>query len=317
MKIQRKFGPLAIAGLMIAEASAQGQTPAIPDLAQAMLNAAYETGDPGEIAAVAKAVKAVFPDYEPAIIAQSAERIAAATPPEGAEEAASETAEADDDAGGLLSLRKWEGKFSAGASFASGNSDNAAVGVALDAAREAGKFVHNVTAYFDIAESNGVTNQKRWGAAYQLDYKFNERLYAYGRFSYDEDEFSGFDYRLFGGAGVGYFISLNEPFVWKVEGGPGFRYSPIDLTREVEEEFALYGASEMDWLIREGVTFEQDFFVTWTSPTTTFQSISALTTDLTDSISTGLSFEYRYETDPPLGRENTDTIARASVIYGF
>ena len=85
----------------------------------------------------------------------------------------------------------------------------------------------------------------------------------------------------------------------------------------MEEEFALYGATEIDWVIRDGLVFEQDFNATWTEPTTTFQSITALTTKLTDSLSTAISYEYRYETSPPPGRENTDTTARASLTYGF
>lgn len=286
-----------------------------PDIAQALLDAAYATENPDEIAAVAKAVKAVFPNYAETIGAQADAQIAKFTPAPADD--ATPTPDPLAPKPGVFAIKPWDGKVQLGASFASGNSDNSAVGVTIDAARTAGKLVHNVTAYADIAEANGTTNQKRWGASYQLDYKISERMYTYGRFSYDEDEFSGFDYRLFAGAGLGYFVAKSEPFTWKLEGGPGFRYSPIDLTREVEEEIAIYAASEVDWRIREGVTFEQDFFTTWTSPTTTFQSITSLTTNLTESISTALSFEYRYETDPPLDRENTDTVARASVVYGF
>jgi len=287
----------------------------IPDIAQALLDAAYETGDAAEIAAVTKAVKAVFPDYDAMIVEQSDARVAELPPPPEAEAAAEEEAPAP--TGGFFAVAPWTGKVQTSAVFSSGNSENSAVGVLIDAARKSGNFTHNVNGYFDLGESGGITNQKRWGAAYQLDYNFSDRTYAYGRFSYDEDEFSGFDYRLFAGAGLGHFLAQSEKLTWKIEGGPGFRYSPIDLTREIDQDIAFYAASETDWLLREGVLFEQDFSVTWTSPTTTFVSITSLTTEVFNNFSTGLSFEYRHETDPPLGRENTDTIARASVIYGF
>lgn len=293
------------------------ETEAIPEIAQALLSAAYETGDADEIAAVAKAVKTVFPDYEAAIDEQTAARLAAIEPAETADDEAVLLEETPPPSGGVLAVRPWDGKINASAVFSSGNSENSAVGFALDAARATGDFVHNVTGFLDLGRSGGVTNQKRWGAAYQLDYQLSERTYAYWRISYEEDEFSGFDYRLFTGAGFGHFFFQADDFAWKIEGGPGFRYSPIDLTQEVDEQLAVYAASEIDWLIREGVTLEQDVNVTWTSPTTTVQSITALRTKLTDSISTALSFEYRYETDPPEGRENTDTIARASLVYGF
>ncbi|WP_428409212.1 DUF481 domain-containing protein [Hyphococcus sp.] len=286
------------------------QEAAMPDIAAAMLDAATESGDPAEIAAVAKAVKAVFPDYAEAIDASAQTRIAALEPPEAAEQEPAPT-------GGLLAVKPWDGKISASGVMSSGNSENAAVGVAVDAARTDGEFKHHVKAYFDYGESNNLTNQKRWGLSYKLDYNFTDRTYAYARVAYDEDDFSGFDYRLFGGAGLGHYFAKSEEFTWKLEGGPGYRYSPIDDTREIESELAVYAATELDWLIREGVKFEQDFNTTWTSPTTTFQSITSLTTQLWGDISTGLSFEYRYETDPPLGRVNTDTIAKASLIYGF
>lgn len=302
---------------------------AIPDIAQALLDAAYETGDAAEIAAVKKAVARVFPDYETAINADAEERIAALAPAEPEPAKTAKPKKAKNEGSGIFALRPWKGKFQAGASFASGNSDNLAIGVLLDATREAGDFTHNLNGFFDIAESettttqNGVAvrerslTQKRWGAAYQLDYNFSPRSYAYGRFAYEEDEFSGFDYRLFAGAGLGHFFYKSEPFTWKIEGGPGFRYSPIDVTREVEQEFAAYGATELDWLIREGLTFEQDVNSTWTASTTTIQSVTALTTQLMDGLSTSVAFEFRYETEPPAGRDNADKIARASLVYGF
>ncbi len=312
----------ACAAIALFSAASAEETAAIPDIAQALLDAAYETGDAAEIDAVKKAVAKVFPDYAAAINADAEQRITALTPAEPAHGDSAQP-ESKNQGSGFFALRPWKGKFQAGASFASGNSDNLAIGVLLDASRDAGDFTHNVSGFFDIAASNNDTTgdrtltQKRWGAAYQFDYNFSPRSYGFGRFSYEEDEFSGFDYRLFAGAGLGHFFYKTEPFTLKFEGGPGFRYSPIDDTREIEQEFAVYGASELDWLIREGLTFEQDVNSTWTSSTTTIQSVTALTTKLMDGLSTSLAFEFRYETDPPLGRDNADKIARASLVYGF
>lgn len=313
----RRIGwPVAFCLAFTAAAEAE-ESDRIPDLARAMLAVAYESGDAAEIKAVTKAVAAVFPDYAGAIESQSQARInaIAAPPPETAGESSGGGSLYS--SAGVFAVRPWDGKIKASAAFASGNSENLAAGLLVDAAREDGNWVHNIDIFLDFGRSKGVLNQKRWGAAYQLDYKFNKRTYAYGRFAYEEDEFSGFDYRLFAGAGIGHFLSLDEAFKWKVEGGPGYRYSPIDATREIENEFALYGSSETDWILRDGVVMEQDFNITWTSPTTTVRSVSSLTTELTDSIATGISFEFRYETNPPAGRVQSDKIARASLVYGF
>ncbi len=322
MSLSRFSGAACAAAVMVSTALAENSSE-ISDIARALLEAAYKTGNADEIAAVKKAVLTVFPDYADAVTADADAEIAALAPtePEAAPDAAASGKPLPK--GGLLAIRPWAGKVQAGASFAAGNSDNLAIGVALNAARTAGDFTHNVKAYFDIAESDAdgtgmrIVNQKRWGASYKLDYNFSERTFAYGRFSYEEDEFSGFDYRLFAGAGLGHYLYKSEPFIWKVEGGPGFRYSPIDDTREIEQEFAAYGATELDWIIRDGLVFEQDVNTTWTQSTTTVQSVTALTTKLLDGLSTSIGFELRYETDPPPGREDTDKIARASLVYGF
>ncbi len=319
------MSPLASLHIALAAAAsspaATQDAGAIPEIAAAMLNVAYESNDPQEINAVAKAVTAVFPDYEAAIAADVSSKLASLSPPADAAPAVPEQKQKQAAPArqprGLLAIKTWNGKISASGITSSGNSENAAIGVAIDAARNAGAFKHNIKAFFDLGESSNVTNQKRWGAAYKLDYNFGERTYSYGRFSYEEDQFSGFDYRLFAGAGLGHYFAQSETLLFKLEGGPGFRYSPIDETREIEKQFAGYASSELDWLIRDGVTFEQDFSVTWTSPTTTFQSVTALSTQIWGDISTGLSFEYRYETDPPDGRENTDTLAKASLKYEF
>ncbi len=305
-----KYRALKLAAALAAAASPAlaAEPAAAPGPAAAMIEAAAKTGEAAQVSAVANAAKEVFPDYAAAIDAMAAEKIAALDPPPPPEPAAAPEAPKPDG---------WTGKLGASAVIASGNSENMAIGMLLDARREGARIAHNFDAYIDFGKSNGVQNLKRWGAAYQLDYKFSDRAYAFTRFSYDEDEFSGFDYRLFAGAGAGYFLAKSDAFTLKVEGGPGFQYSPVDDTRAIQKEFALFGATELDWVIRDGLKFEQDFKTVWTSPTTTLVSVTALTAALTENLSAGVGYELRYETNPPLGRKNTDTLLRATVNLGF
>ena len=301
----------------------------LPDLARAMLEASEKSGDPQDIIAVRNALLEVFPDYEAEILDSANDKIAANAnrqlevaaaaplpidPPEAVEKVEAEKPPRN---GSWNSLRIWDGKFQTGASVAAGNSENLAVNVLVDASRPAGDFVHNVGGFVDYGEANSQVNQKRWGASYQLDYTFSPTAYGYSRISYEEDEFSGFDYRVFFGAGVGKFFAKSDELTFKVEAGPGYRISPIDDTRETDREFAAYGSSELDWVMHEGLIFEQDVNSTWTEQTTTLQSVTALRTDLIKSLSTVFSYELRYETDPPQGRENIDTVARVSLSYGF
>ncbi len=296
----------------------------LPDIPRALLENAKATGDTAKVANVAEAAMAVFPDSAEAISAYSKLIVNELAPPEElAEEATPEVVTT----GGFFAISPWEGKIVGTAARATGNSINTAYGVALDAARKVGKFTHNVEGSIDIASAGAVNvadstlTQRRLYLGYQLDYDFSDRLYGYARASYEDDRFSGFDYRLFGSAGLGYLIYDNERLKWKVEGGPGYRYSVLDQPvlggDDTDSQFAFYASSETDWTIRDGLLFEQDLSFIWTSSTSTFISQTAVTTAVSDSISVGASYLYRFETNPPLGQVQTDTLLRASVTYGF
>lgn len=322
------------------EAAAEAdEEEAMPAVVRELIDAAYRTEDPAQVAAVADAAKQVFPGFEAAIDAYADEKRAALFSPlftgaardevvvaaEPAEEKKPPSLSADPDevdlkpgkAPKFLGLGPWKGKATASGLIATGNSQNAAAGLNVEARREVGALTHNLAARFDFGKSRGRKTQQRWGASYKLDVNSDEDFYGYARLAYEEDAFSGFDYKLFGGLGVGRRLFRDKSFKWKVEGGPGYQYAPVDDTRAVDQRAAVYASSETDWLIREGFKLEQDLSATWTSPTTTLVSQTSLTTLLTDTLSTGLSYLYRYETDPPAGRVSEDTTFRLNLTYGF
>ncbi|MEE2692335.1 MAG: DUF481 domain-containing protein [Pseudomonadota bacterium] len=326
---------LAVFTVFACRASAQDGP---PEVARAMLDAAAATGQTTQVNAVANAARAVFPDDAEAIDAYADGLtsalllqmlnatsdylvVKAAAEPEKAAPKVDDSIDEQELPSGeppkWLKLGPWAGKATASGLVSSGNSRNAAAGLRVDAHREFSYFTHNISLYFDYGKSKGVKSQQRWGTAYKLDYLLGDNTYAYGRFSYDEDEFSGFDYKLFGGVGVGHRFFDTKEFKLKVEGGPGYQYSPIDDTREVDKHAAFYASGELDWIIRPGLKFEQDVNTTWTQPSSSLISSTALTTSLTDTLSAGVSFLYRYETDPPAGRVNTDTSFRMNLTYGF
>ncbi|MFZ5617164.1 MAG: DUF481 domain-containing protein [Pseudomonadota bacterium] len=313
--------------------------PGLPDIARQLIDAAFRTEDAAQVAAVADAAKQVFPGFEDAIDAYASEKRAALSSPlftggardevvvaaELAKERKAPAVEAEPNpvdlkpgkAPEFLGLGAWKGRVGASGVIATGNSQNTAAGLQIEAHREIGALTHNLAAHFDYGKSRGNATQQRWGAAYKVDVDGGEDFYGFARFSYEEDAFSGFDYKLFGGLGVGRRLFKSEPFKWKVEGGPGYQYAPLDDTRAIDRQAAVYASSETDWTIREGVRFEQDLSATWTSPTSTLVSQTSLMTVLTDTLSTGLTYLYRYETDPPAGRVSEDTTIRLNLTYGF
>lgn len=218
----------------------------------------------------------------------------------------------------------WDGTVEFSLANATGNSETLNVGAALDAKNIIGRYTHLVTAGINYGETDEVTTQNNLNLAYQLDIQLRDRTYGYGRAQYDRDEFSGFENRLFVGGGLGHYLIENEATTWKVEGGPGIRYTQLEEPEPVpadfedmETEFAIYASSEYGHLIREGIQFTHSLDTVYTQSNTSVKTVAALSTKLTDTLSSKVSYEVRYETDPPEGNENTDTLLKASIMYGF
>ena len=149
------------------------------------------------------------------------------------------------------------------------------------------------------------------------------------RTSYEKDEFSGFDSRLFAGGGLGYLIVESERTNWSIQGGPGIKVDEIKPTVEVrngvpvpvpattEESFSLVGTSEFSHAFNDAVTLTNSTNFIYAQESTQIGNIIALTAALTDTFSARFSFDVRHDTNPPAGFESTDTVTRASLVYSF
>jgi len=224
--------------------------------------------------------------------------------------------------------KKWSGEGSLSAGISTGNTETVDLGLALNFQRTAGAWKFSAEGSYDYGEVDGLEARNRYFVAGQADRSFGERFYAFGRVSYEEDDFSGFASRLFAGVGAGYHIFKRDNLIWDVEVAPGFR---IDETADVIdpdtglvtepgesiERVGVRGASRFSYDFNERVGLTNNTGVTWSSETTQIQNTIALDSSLTDALTARISFEVRHDTNPPTGFESTDTATRLSIVYGF
>jgi len=227
---------------------------------------------------------------------------------------------------------KWSGEVEASASQTTGNTENTQLGLKAKFKREIGRFIHVLSGKVDYAEQ--VANdeegeeyskitQDRWMISYQVDAQLRDRTHGYVRGQYDEDQFSGFNKRWFVGVGLGHDVFDNDQVTWSIEGGPGYRWSELAETPttpgepRARHEFAAYADSDLNVQLRENVSLEQNANVTYADSNTTYDTAVGLKTKLTDTLSSKVSYQVKYETDPPDGRKNKDTMLKASLLLGF
>ncbi|MEM1379758.1 MAG: DUF481 domain-containing protein [Pseudomonadota bacterium] len=230
------------------------------------------------------------------------------------------------------SKEKWTGSIQFNGASASGNTNNTVVGGRFTAARTFGALTHafdasgnftQATLVRDGVEQRDVT-QNRWHTQYRLEVNAGERSFFYGRARYEEDQFSGFDRQAFLGGGFGHAFAESDARTFSVLIGPGVQFlrrarpDPVPATFVMDEtNFAVFLGQNYTQVLRENVTFEQSFDGTASETNSTAASRVALKTDLTDKISSRMSYEVTHNTNPPSGRERTDTLLSASIGFQF
>lgn len=222
----------------------------------------------------------------------------------------------------------WTGEGSLTAGISTGNAETVDLGLALKLNKAAGAWNFAAEGSYDYGEVEGVESRNRYLVGGQAGRDITDRLFGLGRASYEEDDFSGFESRLFIGLGAGYRIFKRDGLAWTIEASPGFRIDELaDVVDPVtgavvtpgtsEEAIGLRGASNFAYDFNERVGFTNRSNVTWTDETTQLTNTAALNSSLTEALSARISFEVRHDTNPPAGFEATDTATRLAIVYGF
>ncbi|MEO1554224.1 MAG: DUF481 domain-containing protein [Pseudomonadota bacterium] len=223
----------------------------------------------------------------------------------------------------------WSGEGSLSAGVTTGNTETTDLGLGVDATRTMNLWKIGLQAAVDYGETDGAETKNRIFLGTNLDRQINDRLFGFGQLTHERDEFSGFESRTFIGGGLGYEVIASEATQWTVRGGPGLKIDETEDTMmtvgnafvlvpgETEETFGATAGSNFAHAFNENVAFTNDTNVLYADVSTQISNISAVTATLTNTLSARISFEARHETDPVDGFEDTDTISRISLVYGF
>ena len=293
----------------------------IPDPVRAMIDAAIATGDADKVATVVDLAKQTNPDDAEAIDAIKSDfdaKLAAE-----AEQAAALEAEAIRNAG---LFDNWSGKGELGGFRATGNSSNTGVTAGLNLKREGIKWRHKLTGRADYQRSNGITTREQFFAAYEPNYKISDRLFLYGLAQYERDRFQGFDARYAISGGVGYQIIDQSNLQLSAKAGPAYRVTEFTNGESESRIAALFGL-DFDWDITDRLKFTHDTnavaetggsaTVIIDSSNTSLNLVTGLNAKISDSLTARFSYAIEYDSNPPAGAVKTDTLSRATLIYGF
>ena len=221
-----------------------------------------------------------------------------------------------------------EGAFTAG--YTTGNTETTDLGLGVDVARKAGLWKVELVADGEYGEQDGIESRNRYFFSGDVDRLLGEKLFSFGRASYEVDQFTGFDSRTFVGGGLGYHIFAGDKATWTVRGGPGVKIDEIKRTvttdstgavvvspAETVTSIGAVARSEFGYQFNENVKLANETDVLYGETSTQIENSIALIASVSKSSSARMSFNVRYDTNPADGFEDTDTALKVALVYGF
>jgi putative salt-induced outer membrane protein len=211
---------------------------------------------------------------------------------------------------------EWKGAGEIGYVATSGNTDTSNLTVKLGVTNERDHWRHNLALEALNTEDDGDTTAERYLATWQSDYKFSEHEYLFGRIAYEDDKFSGYEYRVTESIGYGRRVLNRENMTLDLEAGPGVRQSKLE-DGNTEHEFVARVAGRYLWQISENAKFTEDLYSDVGEDATITKSVTALQSKINGNLAMKLTFTVKHTSDVPDDVDKTDTETGVTLVYGF
>jgi putative salt-induced outer membrane protein len=294
---------------------------ALPEPVRAMIDAAIATGDEAKVRTVVDIAKQTNPDDTAEIDTILTDFETHLAEVKAAESAAKEEAIRT---AGLF--ENWSGKGEFGAFRATGNSSNTGITAGLTVERQGIDWRHRLTGRVDYQRANGTTTREQFLARYEPNYNFSDRFYVYALAQYERDRFQGFSGRYAVSGGIGYQALKNDDIQLSLKAGPAYRVTEFIDGRSESRIAGLVGL-DFDWAITDRLKLTQDTnavaeaggsaVAIIDSRNTTLDLVTGLNAAINSKLSARFSYAVEYDSNPPPGAVQTDTLSRVTLIYDF
>jgi putative salt-induced outer membrane protein len=276
----------------------------IPPQIRTMLDAAIASGNEGEVATIVKYAGTAAPDSKEAIA-----KLASDWKKKRSDE---KTAKIQD--AGFFDL--WSGRAELGGYISTGNSASEGVSASLALTRDGLNWRQKFKAQLDYQRSLGVTSREHYLAAWEPNWKVDDRSYIYGSAQFESDRFLGYTTRYSVSSGAGYSALKGNRLKLDLELGPAYRATSF-TDGGTERSIAARGSLDLAWKLSKGIQLTQNASAYVERYNSTVTGTTALNAKVLGPLSAQLSYNVQYESMPPEGRVTTDQISRAGLVYAF
>ncbi|MBS3804112.1 MAG: DUF481 domain-containing protein [Oleiphilaceae bacterium] len=220
--------------------------------------------------------------------------------------------------------RNWEGEAELGVLLTSGNTDETNINSRLGLLHDATNWRNKGNLRTLFSETDDTTTAEKYEADAETNYKFSDRQYWFLRGSYDDDRFSGFDYRSSVTSGYGNRVwTAGERSFLDLSVGAGYRFARLaevndDGERDEDEAIARL-AGQFDYGLSDTALFRQKLSteIGLSENDTITESETSIQASLMGNLSMKVAYLVTHLSDAPAGSASTDTETSLSLLYGF
>lgn len=210
----------------------------------------------------------------------------------------------------------WTSEAALGFIKTTGNTETEAYNFKFELDNETEKWEHGLRMESSRNADSIGTTAERYFLSMKSQYAMQKIAYMFGRLTYEDDRFSGYDYQTSTTLGYGHKVADNSSLVINAEIGAGIRKNNFDDGTSTTESIVLL-AGDLDWIISDSASLVQELTFEIGAERTISKSITALKTQINGSLSSRISYTVRNQTVVPIGTEKTDTELTIALVYEF
>ena len=210
----------------------------------------------------------------------------------------------------------WEASAELGFVATSGNTETETLNAKATASTDREEWRHKgeVTALKSSDTDN--TTAQRYTLMAQSDYKLDGKNFLFGVVNYEDDKFSGYDYRATEAIGYGRRVIEETDMTLDLEIGVGSRQSKLD-SGETNSEAILRAAAIYDWDSSKTSKFGEALIIEAGDDVTVTKSVTSLASQIEGNLSMKITFTYKKTSEVPAGIDDTDTETAITLVYNF
>ncbi|MEJ2574480.1 MAG: DUF481 domain-containing protein [Gammaproteobacteria bacterium] len=211
----------------------------------------------------------------------------------------------------------WKGDAELGVLNTTGNTKTRSITAKAKIVNDRDRWRHTLNAEVLNSSEDGGTIAERYFVSGKSDLKLTEKSYTFGLLTYENDRFSGYDYRTTETLGYGRNVIKRDSLTLDLEAGLGFRQSKLSATGENQNEGLIRLAGGLGWKISDTSTFSEDLSSDIGEKSVVTKSVTALKTHVVGNLASKISFTAKYSTKVPAGVTKLDTETAVTLVYSF